>query len=166
MLLFKFVYQKKADFCVFFLLFTARVRSRSLDQPGVFLSFSFSTSSAFYPLRGNSRDWKFVFPHILANLEGISKRLGNFYYFTKKSFFSYKNKNYLKKKKNNLLISSSYAKIWGETNFQSRELSFLNTQNFHLRGDSKIFEGLGPGQKWNFFDFPPGYLLVRYMWTL
>ena len=44
------------------------VRSWSLDQPlvpGVFFLFSF-TPSAFHPLRGISRDWKFVSPNILA----------------------------------------------------------------------------------------------------
>ena len=49
-------------------------------------------------------------------------------------------------------IPASQAKIWGETNFESQELSFLNNQNFHLRGEQKIIEGAGSKIKnFNFF---------------
>ena len=55
----------------------------------------------------------------------------------------------------------------GETNFQSQELSFLNIQNFHLRGDSKNFEGPGRGPNLYFFHFPPRISLSYvYMNTL
>ena len=48
--------------------------------------------------------------------------LGNFYFFTKKkTFFFVKYKNYLKKIFF-LHISSSYAKILGETNLHTREI--------------------------------------------
>ena len=49
-------------------------------------SHSFSPSFAFDPPRGISRMWKFVSPNILSYLEDIcKKKLGNFYFFTKKS---------------------------------------------------------------------------------
>ena len=56
-----------------------------------FLSFFLSsTPSTFHPIRGISRAWKFVSPNIF----GITRRymqkkiLGNFDFFTKKSWFS------------------------------------------------------------------------------
>ena len=93
--LYLFYEEKNTDFWVFFLLFMASVQLRPPGPPQVpgvlvqaclraplrhpwwrtkrscfgqfFLFFFFSSMpSAFHPLQGNSRDWKFIFPHILA----------------------------------------------------------------------------------------------------
>ena len=70
---------------------TVSIRLRSLDQPLVpgvfFFFFSFCKSSAFHPLRGNSRDWKFSHTGVSKKWNWLDQYVRNESQYTPLAYF-------------------------------------------------------------------------------